>query len=403
MKRPTRGVRHRGGPRRIAFLHDNVEFGGIETLQIQELRHLDGDRYRGIVVAAPYASSTASQFRDRLAAINVTMLTAGEPRNLSALSGVRTAWNLQQLLRREQVDVAHVQTRTPSSSRQLTLGACLAFVPAIVRTEHVSPGPHLGRFSKHAIRPLDWMTDLVITDSKADRQEQIDLVGRRPSKVLTSYCGIDPSEFDPSHDVEAAKVALGLDPAVPVVGSVGRLHEQKGHRYLVEAAAQIIERHPGPVTFLLVGDGQEEEALRSLAASRGITEHILFAGFQPDATLYMQAMDVVAMPSLWEGFSISMQEFMALGKAMVVSDHHSFREAMDDGEHGLIVPMRDGPALADAIIKLLADEGLRRKLGEAAVARARREFSIQRHVDELMDAYDALLDGRSVHQGASSS
>ena len=92
----------------------------------------------------------------------------------------------------------------------------------------------------------------------------------------------------------------------------------------------------------------------------------MFAGFQEDAVPYMQAMDVVVMPSLWEGFSISMQEFMALGKPMVVSDHHSFKEAMVDGEHGLIVPMRDGPALADGVLRLLKDPGLRVALGAAA-------------------------------------
>jgi glycosyltransferase involved in cell wall biosynthesis len=383
------------GPRRVAFLHDNVDFGGIETLQVQELRNLDHDRYEGVVIVARYASSTSTQFRDQLADIDVPMLAARDVTKRSVWSVLRTAWSMRQLLRRERVDVAHVQTRTPHSSWLLTMGAYLARVPAIIRTEHVSPGPHLRRFSRHTVGVLDWTTDLVITDSKADRQEQIDLLRRRPSKVIASYCGIDPYQFDPEHDVAAAKRAIGLDPQTPVVGSVGRLHEQKGHRYLIEAARRVIEQHDGPVTFLLVGGGEEEGALRALAAAGDITDHVRFVGFQPDAVPYMEAMDVVVMPSLWEGFSISMQEFMALGKAMVVSDHHSFQEAMVDGEHGLIVPRRDSVGLADAILKLLADDVQRRELGRAALARARKDFSIQRHVDELMDLYDGVLDARS--------
>jgi glycosyltransferase involved in cell wall biosynthesis len=89
-----------------------------------------------------------------------------------------------------------------------------------------------------------------------------------------------------------------------------------------------------------------------------------------------------------------MQEFMALGKAMVVSDHHSFREAIDHGQHGLIVPMRDSAILADEIVRLLKDPALRASLGAAAAERARREFSIQRHTNELMDHYDVVLCAR---------
>ena len=146
--------------------------------------------------------------------------------------------------------------------------------------------------------------------------------------------------------------------------------------------------------FLIVGDGPEEGDLRAQAAALGIESGIRFAGFQPEPLTYMQAMDIVAMPSLWEGFSISMQEFMALGKPLVVSDHHSFQEAIVDGEHGLIVPTGDDTALADGILRLLGDGALRQRLGAAASERAHREFSIQRHVDELMDIYDRILDRR---------
>ena len=101
------------------------------------------------------------------------------------------------------------------------------------------------------------------------------------------------------------------------------------------------------------------------------------------------------MPSLWEGFSISMQEFMALGKPLVTSDHHSFREALQDGVQGLITPMRDSIALADAVQQLVDDPERRAAMGRAAAVRARAEFSIQRHVDELMDIYDELLGRRT--------
>ena len=286
--------------------------------------------------------------------------------------------------------MVHIQTRTPEASRRLTLAAFLARTPALIRTEHVSPGPHVGRRTRYTVVPFDWMTDLIITDSKADRDEQIRLVGRAPEKVATSYCGIDPFAFDEHHDIAAAKRALGIDPTSVVIGTVGRLHEQKGHRYLVAAAGEVLRHCPATV-LLLVGDGPDEAALRQQVADEGIADRVIFAGFQADPVPYMEAMDVAVMPSLWEGFSISMQEFMAMGTPLVTSDHHSFREAMDHGVHGLIAPMRDSAQLAVEIERLVLDADLRATIGAAAAHRARQEFSIQRHVDELMTMYDQVL------------
>jgi glycosyltransferase involved in cell wall biosynthesis len=182
-----------------------------------------------------------------------------------------------------------------------------------------------------------------------------------------------------------------------VVGTIGRLHEQKGHTYLIEAAARVIREH-GPVQFVLVGDGPLKDRLHTQVEQLGIAEHFYFAGFQSEYVPYMQAMDIGVMPSLWEGFSISMQEFMALGKPMVITNHGSFLEAFTHGQNGLVVPTRDGPALAAAVLQLLRDADLARRLGQAASERVRAQFSIQHHMQDLMKLYDSLLcssEGRS--------
>jgi glycosyltransferase involved in cell wall biosynthesis len=367
-------VRRPPGSRRVAFLHDNVAFGGIETLQLAILHHLDHDRYIPSVVIAEFDDVSDMRFRTALADLGIPVLGANTASATTQRSALSRLQSLRAVLRREQIDVAHIQTRTPVQSRRLTLAAFLARTPA------------------WAVLPFDRMTDLVITDSNADRNDQIALVHRPPAKVVTSHCGIDPLAFDPHHDVAAAKSALGLDPTRTVIGTVARLHEQKGVRYLLDATRELVETRDD-VTVLIVGDGPDEAELRAQTRDAGLDEVVVFAGFQADPLPYMEAMDVVVMPSLWEGFSISMQEFMALGKAMVVTDHHSFAEAIDHGEHGLIVPMRDGHAIAVEVGRLLDDPMLRARLGSNATERARREFSIARHTDELMGFYDAVLDG----------
>jgi glycosyltransferase involved in cell wall biosynthesis len=360
----------------------------METLQVDIGRYLDRDRYEPTVVpfiSEKGAEAALEEFEARLAEVDVPVQQPTE--GLGDLTA-----RVTRLLARERFDVVHIQTRTPAASTRLTVAATLARVPALVRTEHVSPGPHIGRWTRYTTLPNNWLTDVVITDSEGDRRQQLQVVGRRADQVIVSYCGIDPTEFDPDHDVAAAKRALGIDPATTVIGNVGRLHEQKGHCHLVAAAATVLEKRSEPLVFLIVGDGPEEEALRAQAEAAGISDHIIWAGFQPDPLPYMQAFDIATMPSLWEGFSISMQQLMAMGKPMVVSDHHSFQEAMVDHEHGLIVPLADPDGLARGLLELLDDTALAARLGRAATARVREEFSIQNHVRELMDLYDGLLE-----------
>jgi glycosyltransferase involved in cell wall biosynthesis len=260
----------------------------------------------------------------------------------------------------------------------------------VIRTEHLPPSYRRGRLTRPLPAAFDRLTDYILVDSDGNREEQLRLVGRSPQQVVRSYCGIDALAFSPHHDVAAAKRRIGLDPALPVVGNVGRLHEQKGQTYLLDAAAELLRSY-GPLQLLIVGDGPLRDELLIKATNLGLGPYVHFAGFQAEYVPFMEAMDIGVMPSLWEGFSISMQEFMALGKPMVVSDHRSFQEAFTHERHGLLVPARDGAALAAAILRLLRDPELARRLGRAALARVRTEFSIQQHMHELMELYDRVL------------
>jgi glycosyltransferase involved in cell wall biosynthesis len=94
---------------------------------------------------------------------------------------------------------------------------------------------------------------------------------------------------------------------------------------------------------------------------------------------------------LFEVFSLSMLEFMALGKPVVASDHSSFLEAFTDGVNGLIVPRRDSERLAEAILRLLANEKMRDQLGKAGLQRVRENFSFERLAQDMMNLYDGLL------------
>jgi len=381
------------GRRRIAYVHDTNVFGGMETLLLSMLQHLDLARYEPHVLVPGYRDrwrQSPPRLLQLLGEAGVPVLRPSAPPRVPAIGALVDVFNIAATLRRARIEIVHVHTRHPEAARRATLSAWLARVAGILRTEHLPPGPHVGRFTRYSVVPFDAMTDVIFTDSDSDRLEQIRVVGRCPGKLVRSYCGIDAARYAPDHDVAEAKRKLGFDPAVPLVGAIGRLHVQKGHTFLIDAAARVL-RESGPVRYVLVGSGPLQQELQASVERLGIADRFSFAGFQADYIAYMQALDIAVMPSLWEGFSIAMQEFMALAKPLVVTDHPSFLEAIRHEQHGLVVPRGDSGALAAAIESLLRDPPLAHRLGRAARQRVLSDFGIEHHMRQLMDHYERLL------------
>ena len=106
------------------------------------------------------------------------------------------------------------------------------------------------------------------------------------------------------------------------------------------------------------------------------------------------AMDLYVLASYREGFPRSAMEAAAMGLPLVVTDIRGCRQVVDDGVNGRLVPVRDAPALADAIAALGGDADARRRMGAASIEKARREFDQQRVIDITLEVYQQLIDAR---------
>jgi glycosyltransferase involved in cell wall biosynthesis len=175
-----------------------------------------------------------------------------------------------------------------------------------------------------------------------------------------------------------------------VIGFVGRLTDQKGCEYLVRAVPQVLARFPR-TKFVIVGDGPERGRLERLADELQVTAAVDFAGYQASPISHIQAMDVVAIPSIYDPFPLVTLEVMALGRPVVGSAVGGIPEAVEDGRTGLLVPPREPAALAAALVQLLDAPELRRVMGEAGRARARRLFSPEVIAGEYAALYRRLL------------
>lgn len=379
-------------PRRVVFAHDSNEYGGMELYILRLVARLDRRRYEPALLVPgfrdPYRASPDRLIREAEAQGLPVLRPAGGLRRPG--DGVTELARTVRLLRRHRADVVHVHTCRPTGARRVAVAAKLAGVPAVIRTEHLPPDVNAGPRARLAVAPFDALTDYVVALSDGDRAAQIRRLGRSPAKIVRTYTGVDLSKLDPRHDVERAKRRLGLDPHVATIGVVGRLVEQKGVTHLLDAVHAL--RQDGfDFQVLIAGDGDLRAPLEAKAAALGIDDVVSFLGYRDDVLDVMHAIDIAVMPSLWEGFSLTMLEFMALGKPLVTSDHWSFREALEDGRTGLLAPTGDDRAMAAAVARLLVDPGLRRRLSAAALERVRANYTLERVSEVTMALYDRAL------------
>jgi glycosyltransferase involved in cell wall biosynthesis len=212
----------------------------------------------------------------------------------------------------------------------------------------------------------------------------------RKRKHFTIYNAVDVSlsaQAANSTDRVQLKKSLGLD-RCPVTGVVGRLRKEKGHLILLNAMAEVIKELPD-TKLLVVGDGPDRNQLKTKAKILGIADRILWLGAkEPAETLQLYSiMNVVAVPSLFEGFGLTAAEAMAAGRPVVASDVDGLSEVVENGQTGYLVPYRDSGAMAKRLVELLSNPSKAQAMGEAGLQRVIQHFSLERFAEATLTAY----------------
>ncbi len=265
---------------------------------------------------------------------------------------------------------------------------------ALVLHEHFAD-PRMPAYQGLADRLLSRLTDRAIAVSGSTRDFLVRERHVPASRVRLIWNGAPLAEFAPvAPEVALAmRRELGLPAESPVVGSIGRLSEQKGHRYLLDAAAQVLA-HRKDARFLIVGDGDQMEPLRRQAEALGITSAVVFAGHRTEVRALLGALDVFCISSTYEGTPLALFEAMAAGKAIVSTAVDGCREVLEDGVTGLLVPPRDPGALSAALLRCLDGAELRASLAKRA-REASARYDIDACVAQMQDLYDEILAERS--------
>jgi glycosyltransferase involved in cell wall biosynthesis len=301
----------------------------------------------------------------------------------------RILTDLVALARRHRARILHVHGYAAADFGRL---AARVVGAKLVLHEHFAD-PRMPAYQALADRFLAPWTDAAIAVSRSTRAFLVDERFVPETRVRLIWNGAPLDEFAPVGRDRALRVRreLGLPDAALVVGTIGRLSAQKGHRFLVDAAARLLARR-SDVRVLIVGDGDLTETLRQQAAGLGIADRIVFTGHRTDIPEILGALDVFCISSLYEGTPLALFEAMAAGRAVVSTSVDGCREVLEDGVSGLLAPPGDAGALAAALERVLADPAFRARLGQSALA-ASRGYDVRVCVEQMETLYDELLAG----------
>lgn len=371
--------------RRIAlmFVLTSPSRGGVEEVVLALLRRLRPSEFQ-LALAAPRELLDA--FGHDLDSVTADI----EP--VAAESWARRAdvSQLARFIERVRPDIVN-----PHLFRSVVVAAPLARwhrVPAVVETYHGREGWRHGaiRGSFLPDRLLARFVTRVIAVSEAARDFLVRVKRYPTEKVLVVPNGRDLSALVPGRDRESARKDLGVDHHTPIVGVVGRLEDQKGHRYLFDAWPGVVREFPD-ARLLVVGDGSLRAALEAQAAALGIAPSMIFTGFRADVARMLDAIDVLALPSLYEGMPLTAIEGAAMARPVVATAVDGTPEVVEHGVTGFLVPPRNPPALTGALLTLLADPERARGLGTAGRKRTLDRFDLGRQVEATAAVYRDVM------------
>ncbi len=374
--------RLRGMDRRaliVAFGFLDFADGGAQRLTLAACRPLARGGVRPVLVCARGRGRLVALAREQGLAVE-TLGRLERPWDLGAVPALAAR------LRALGASVLHVPLYSRASP-YLRLAARRANTPLVVAHEWGRAGrPRLlRRVVDRLLRPG---TRFVAT-SEAHRRELL-RSGVAASAIAVVRSGIEIERFGAGAP-QAARAALGLPAAAPIVLVPARLHPMKGHRDLLAAMPPLSRRHP-ELVVLCAGEGPAAAELRACAAAAGLGDSVRFLGHREDIPQLLAAADLVALPSRAEGLPAALLEAYAAGRAVVATAVGGIPEALVDGREGRLVPPADPAALGRAIGDLLAAPGLRAEMGASGRSRVVAEYRVEATAGALAATYRTWLE-----------
>jgi len=294
------------------------------------------------------------------------------------------AYRLVQFLQAQRPDLVHCHSRRGADMLG-GLAASFADIPAVVSRRVDNTEMRL----LAALRYRPFKKIIAISEAIAAvlRDHDVDA-----SRIEVIRSAVDTGRFAEHPDCAKVRAEFGIPADTYVLAAAGQLIPRKGHRYLLQAMANLKDSQP-PFRVIIFGEGYLNNQLRAQAASLGLGDIVQFAGFRDDLDDFMGCIDVFVHPALKEGLGVVVLKAAAAGVPVVGFSAGGMPEAVIHGETGILVPPGDVEKLQIAIASLMEDGDLRQRLGAAGRKRMQKEFSIATMTDQHIKFYESVLNG----------
>lgn len=356
------------------------KIGGGESHVLDLVKSMDSDLFEPVVL-----SFTDGPMVQALTAIGIPVhvIASEKAFDISIWKKVR------KFLVDQKIDIVHVHgTRANTNVMWAARRLGLPLIYTIHGWSfHDGLNPLIKRARIAAEKFITRKAQVNICVSDSNRETGIKTFGRFDSVVIKN--GVNPVKFNPGAEYPDVKAAYGIAADQLVIGYIARMTLQKDPVGMLEGFSLALKQYP-QMKLLMIGEGELKESAMEAAGRLNITDHVIFDNFRQDVPAVLKGVDIYCLPSLWEGFPIGVLEAMAMGKAVIASDVDGTREAVQDGDNGLLVPAKNSETLAAAIVKLAKDQTLRGQLQQRAMDTIRSKYTVSGMTRQIEKIYQQL-------------
>jgi len=294
-------------------------------------------------------------------------------------------FSMLKIIKKSNADIIH--THSSIDSWLCGFAAKLSQIQ-VVRSRHISI-PIKNMF------PNNWLYSRIprkiITSGEAISEVVKSVPGVKPENVKSVSAGVDFRRFDFNIDGTNIRKELGVNPGQPLIGKIGVIRGWKGYNYLLEAAPIVLKKFP-ETRFVFVGSGPGFEQTKSIAHSLGLEQKLTFLGHRDDIPEIMAGLDIQVLASFaGEGTPQVIPQAFAMKTPLVATKVGSVPEMLGQGKRGVLVEPKNSVDLANGIINLIENPGIRNELAEKGYEFCRNELGVDRMIDETITIYEEAL------------
>lgn len=355
----------------ILFIVRTMGLGGTENVVLQ-LCEILSDKVNKIVVC-----SSGGVHEKSLREMGINHYITPDIASKKPMDILKCYWLIKNIINKEKITIVH------SHHRMAAFYAEFAAPKKIVKVANA----HNTFTDKKKLTQLAYRNTRVIAVGEMVKKNLVEYFEIPKEQICVIHNAVKP--FD-GNIVQIEELYQERKKGNVLIGNIGRLSEQKGMNYFIEAAGITAKTHP-KVRFIIVGDGEEREQLHAQVKAKGLQDKVLFFGYRSDIQNVMSQLDFVVLSSLWEGLPLTPIEAYSVGKTVIGTAVDGTPEIIRDGVDGYLVEPRNPMQLAEKMNELIENSEMRKELELQAKERYQTEFSSDKLMQRYIEFYKSII------------